>query len=174
MIPRRAGWFCPQSPGRFSTTKSSRFIPGAPRGFTVAYVPVAHGIVPWWSEGYETQEKGTVPIPRDNWFKARADVQKGRFSIYVNDQFVFEKRLTYYLESGRPGFFVGTATDAKISAGPGAKPRRLAVRRTLDATFLTHKITETRDEVLGRRVPLRFDRSSRRGENRLWGPGACN
>lgn len=90
------------------------FIPGAPRGFTVAYVPVAHGIVPWWSEGYETQEKGTVPIPRDNWFKARADVQKGRFSIYVNDQFVFEKRLTYYLESGRPGFFVGTATDAKF------------------------------------------------------------
>ena len=77
-------------------------------------MPVAHGIVPWWSEGYETQEKGTVPIPRDNWFKARADVQKGRFSIYVNDQFVFEKRLTYYLESGRPGFFVGTATDAKF------------------------------------------------------------
>ncbi len=34
------------------------------------------------------------------------------FSIFVNGQFVLEKKLTYFIESGRPGFFVGTATDA--------------------------------------------------------------
>lgn len=96
------------------------FIPGAPRGFTVAYVPVAHGIVPWYTEAYETQKKGTVPLPRNDWFKARAHVKGDSFSIYVNDEFVFEKKLTYYLETGRPGFFVGTATDAKF--------RRVSVR----------------------------------------------
>lgn len=90
------------------------FIPGARRGFTVAYVPVAHGIVPWWTEAYETQQKGTIPIPKDDWFRARADVKGDSFSIYVNDEFVFEKRLTYYRRTGRPGFFVGTATDAKF------------------------------------------------------------
>lgn len=96
------------------------FIPGARRGFTVAYVPVAHGIVPWWTEAYETQEKGTIPLPRADWFKARADVKGDSFSIFVNDEFVFEKKFTYYLETGRPGFFVGTATDAAF--------RRVAVR----------------------------------------------
>ena len=34
------------------------------------------------------------------------------FSIFVNGQFVLEKKLTYFIESGRPGFFVGTATSA--------------------------------------------------------------
>lgn len=96
------------------------FMPGARRGSTVAYVPVAHGIVPWWTEAYDTQKKGTVPLPKDGWFKARADVKGGSFSIFVNDEFVFEKKFTYYLETGRPGFFVGTATDAAF--------RRVAVR----------------------------------------------
>jgi len=43
-----AGWFglCPQSPGLFQL-RSRLVYPGTPRGFTVAYVPVAHGIVPW-------------------------------------------------------------------------------------------------------------------------------
>lgn len=96
------------------------FMPGARRGYTVAYVPVAHGIAPWWTEAYETQKKGTVPLPKDGWFRTQADVKGDSFSIFVNDEFVFEKKLTYYLEAGRPGFFVGTATDAKF--------RRVAVR----------------------------------------------
>ena len=96
------------------------FMPGARRGSTVAYVPVAHGIVPWWTEAYDTQKKGTIPIPKDGWFKARADVKGDSFSIFVNDEFIFEKKLTYYLEKGRPGFFVGTATDVRF--------RRVVVR----------------------------------------------
>ena len=96
------------------------FMPRAWSGATVAYVPVAHGIVPWWAEAYATQKKGNVPIPDGEWFKARADVSGKRFTIYVNNELVFEKPLTYYVESGRPGFFVGTATDAEF--------RRVTVR----------------------------------------------
>jgi len=32
-------------------------------------------------------------------------------SAYLGDNFIFKKKLTYYLKEGRPGFFVGTATD---------------------------------------------------------------
>lgn len=110
-----AGWFGFALRAQdLSNFEVAWFMPGARRGFTVAYVPVAHGIVPWWTEAYETQEKGTAAIPKDDWFKARAEVKGDSFSIYVNGEFVFEKKLTYYIESGRPGFFVGTATDAKF------------------------------------------------------------
>jgi hypothetical protein len=34
------------------------------------------------------------------------------FTVYVDDQPVFSKKITYYILKGRPGFFVGTATDA--------------------------------------------------------------
>ncbi|BAS26744.1 hypothetical protein [Limnochorda pilosa] len=90
------------------------FMPGAERGSTVAYLPVAHGIVPWWTEAYATQEKGTVRIPADAWFRARVDVRGSIIKVYVDGQFVFEKKLTYYLSSGRPGLYVGTATDAEF------------------------------------------------------------
>lgn len=102
------------------------FMPGAKRGSTVAYVPVAHGIVPWWTEAYASQKKGTVTIPDDSWFRARVDVTRDTFTVFVGDEFVFEKKLTYYLESGRPGFFVGTATDARF--------RRIAVRTLSENT----------------------------------------
>jgi hypothetical protein len=88
------------------------FMPGgAEETNTVAYIPVAHGIVPWWTEAYARQEKGDVPHPRSDWFTARVEVIGDEFSVYVNDRFVFEKKLAYYLTSGRPGLFVGTATD---------------------------------------------------------------
>jgi len=88
------------------------FMPGGGgESNTVAYVPVAHGVVPWWTEAYDKQEKGNVALPKNNWFTARVDVKKDEFSIYVDDQFVFKKKMTYYLTSGKPGLFVGTATD---------------------------------------------------------------
>jgi hypothetical protein len=34
------------------------------------------------------------------------------FTVYVEGQPVFTKKITYYFKDGRPGFFVGTATDA--------------------------------------------------------------
>ena len=88
------------------------FMPGgAEKNNTVAHVPVAHGLVPWWSEAYATQKKGDVLIPKNDWFTARVDVKGDEFFIYVNDQFIFRKKLTYYLKYGRPGLYVGTATD---------------------------------------------------------------
>ena len=87
------------------------FMPNAEGSATVAYVPVAHGIVPWWTEAYDTQRKGGRALPRDDWFMARVDVIGDEVSVFVDDELVFTKKLTYYLSEGRPGFFVGTATD---------------------------------------------------------------
>lgn len=87
------------------------FIPNAEGGKTVAYLAVAHGIVPWWTEAYASQEKGITSVPYDTWFKARVDVLGNEFTLYVNNQEVFRKKLTYYLSDGRPGLYVGTATD---------------------------------------------------------------
>ncbi|MFQ5980663.1 MAG: hypothetical protein ACE5OZ_21205 [Candidatus Heimdallarchaeota archaeon] len=88
------------------------FMPNAESGKTVAYVPVAHGVVPWWTEAYATQEKGTIPIPANNWFQVRIEVTDDNMSLFVEDNLIFSKKLTYYLSDGRPGLYVGTATDA--------------------------------------------------------------
>ena len=88
------------------------FMPGgAEETNTVAYLPVAHGIIPWWTEAYSNQKKGNIRIPQKDWFTARIDVKGDEFTVYLNDQLVFNKKITYYLKSGRPGLFVGTATD---------------------------------------------------------------
>lgn len=88
------------------------FMPGgAESNNTIAYVPVAHNVVPWWTEAYEKQEKGNYKLPKNDWFTARVDVIGDECSLFVNDQFIFKKKLTYYLTSGIPGLFVGTATD---------------------------------------------------------------
>lgn len=88
------------------------FMPGGGgESNTVAYVPVAHGVAPWWTEAYNKQEKGNVALPKNDWFTARVNVKGDEFSVYVNDQFVFKKKMSYYLTSGKPGLFVGTATD---------------------------------------------------------------
>ena len=57
------------------------------------------------------QEKGNIALTKNDWFTARVDVKGDEFSVYVNDQFVFKKKMSYYLTSGKPGLYVGTATD---------------------------------------------------------------
>jgi hypothetical protein len=88
------------------------FMPLAEKDRSVAYLSVAHGIVPWWTEAYSTQQKGGPIIPANDWFRARVDVTGDELSIYVEHEFVFTKKLTYYLSEGYPGLYVGTATDA--------------------------------------------------------------
>jgi hypothetical protein len=88
---------------------------------TVAYVPVAHGVIPWWAEAYNKQEKGNIQLPQDDWFTTKIDVVEDEFTVFVNGQFVFRKKLSYYLTTGKPGLFVGTATDAAF--------RRLKIER---------------------------------------------
>ena len=87
-------------------------MPNAESGKTAAYLAVAHGVVPWWTEAYATQQKGGSRIPPNTWFRAHVDVVHDEFTLYVEDQIVFTKKLTYYLSEGRPGFYIGTATDA--------------------------------------------------------------
>jgi hypothetical protein len=109
----RAGWF-----GFVIRAKDTDnyeliwFMPEAEESSTVAYVPVAHGLVPWWTEAYATQQKGGPPLPRQDWFEARVEVVKDEVTVFVNGGCVFTKKLTYYLREGRPGFYVGTGTDA--------------------------------------------------------------
>lgn len=88
------------------------FMPNSESGNTAAYVPVAHGVVPWWAEAYAKQEKGNVYIPDNSWFQASINVVGDEFTVFVEDHPVFTKKITYYFKEGRPGFFVGTATDA--------------------------------------------------------------
>jgi len=109
----RAGWF-----GFVMRAQDKQnyelvwFMPNAESGKTAAYLAVAHGVVPWWTEAYATQQKSGSRIPPNTWFRAHVDVVRDEFTLYVEDQIVFTKKLTYYLSEGRPGFYVGTATDA--------------------------------------------------------------
>jgi hypothetical protein len=78
-----------------------------------------------WAEGYIKSEKGTVKLPKNDWFKAKAIVKGKDISIYVNNELVLEKKASYYLTSGYAGFFVGTATDAAF--------RKIKIEITADA-----------------------------------------
>jgi hypothetical protein len=110
---QKAGWFGLVMRARdMENYELVWFMPQAEGGKTVAYLPVAHGIVPWWTEAYAGQQKGTAHVPEGAWFCTRVDVVKDEMSIYVEDQPVFTKKLTYYLSAGFPGIYVGTATDA--------------------------------------------------------------
>jgi hypothetical protein len=110
---RKAGWFGLVMRARdLENYELVWFMPQAEGGKTVAYLSVAHGIVPWWTEAYVGQQKGTAHIPDDAWFRTRVDVLKDKMSLYLEDQPVFTKKLTYYLSEGFPGLYVGTATDA--------------------------------------------------------------
>jgi hypothetical protein len=110
---QKAGWFGLVMRARdLENYELVWFMPQAESGKTVAYVAVAHGIVPWWTEAYAGQQKGTAHIPDNAWFHTRVDVLKDEMSLYVEDQLVFTKKLTYYLSEGFPGLYVGTSTDA--------------------------------------------------------------
>jgi hypothetical protein len=113
LAQERAGWFgFAMRAQDVSNYEVIWFMPNAEHEKTIAYVPVAHGIVPWWTEAYAKQEKGIAAIPTNAWFRARIDVIADEFTLSMDEEVVFTKKLTYYLSTGRPGFYVGTATDA--------------------------------------------------------------
>ncbi|MHA2031868.1 MAG: hypothetical protein ACW99Q_21015 [Candidatus Kariarchaeaceae archaeon] len=88
------------------------FMPHTESEITIAYLPVAHGVVPWWTEAYNSQEKGSVKLANKEWFLAKIEVIGDEVSIYMGDMKLITKKLTYYLEEGYPGLYVGTSTDA--------------------------------------------------------------
>jgi hypothetical protein len=88
------------------------FAPDVESGMTVAYLSVAHGVVPRPIEACAIQDEGICDIPCDEWFRAWVYVVDDEFTLRVEDRILFteNRRLTYY--RGRPGFYVGDATDA--------------------------------------------------------------
>jgi hypothetical protein len=102
------------------------FMPSAEESATVAYLPVAHGIVPWWTEAYAKQQKGGPKLPSNDWFQAQVDVIGDEITVFVDGEPVLKKKLSYYLSEGRPGFYVGTATDVAI--------RRVVIEDILETT----------------------------------------
>jgi hypothetical protein len=54
--PQKGGWFGFAIRARDALNyEIVWFMPNAETGNSVAYVPVAHGIVPWWTEAYANQ-----------------------------------------------------------------------------------------------------------------------
>jgi hypothetical protein len=88
------------------------FRPHNTTGHGAAYVPVAHGLQPVWTEAYHAQEFGRCAIPFDTWFRVRAEVRGREAVLYVDGREAMRRTLTYYLWRGRPGLHVGTCTDA--------------------------------------------------------------
>jgi hypothetical protein len=51
-------------------------------------------------------------LPKNEWFKTKVIVEGKNISIYVNNKLVLKKLASYFLTTGIPGLFAGTATDA--------------------------------------------------------------
>ena len=88
------------------------FRPHNSEGRGAAYVPIAHGLQPVWTEAYHTQEFGRCSVPFDAWFHVRAEVRGREATLYLDGQEAMRRTLTYYLWRGWPGLDVGTCTDA--------------------------------------------------------------
>jgi hypothetical protein len=77
-----------------------------------AYVPIAHGLQPVWTQAYHDQPFGRCTVPFGEWFRVRAEVRGREARLLVNGDEAMTRTLTYYLWDGRPGLYVGTCTDA--------------------------------------------------------------
>ena len=88
------------------------FRPPASGTAGLAYVPIAHGLQPVWTEAYRTQQFGPAVVPFGEWIHVRAEVRAREAKIWVGGQHVMTRTLTYYIRKGRPALYVGTLTDA--------------------------------------------------------------
>lgn len=88
------------------------FMPNAEGENTVVYVPVAHGIIRWWSEVFSAQEKGKVRLPKEDWIHAQVDVVDDTFTVTGNGGKAFTKKFLCSLKGCHPGFYMDTCTDA--------------------------------------------------------------
>lgn len=99
------------------------FMPHAPRGRnSLAYLSVAHGVVPWWTHAYEHGPRGSVLFHPDTWLPAQFQVRGDSASVAVGSPLktVLSVKLTYYLQAGCVGVYCGTRTNGKF--------RRMQVR----------------------------------------------
>ncbi|MBI4571424.1 MAG: hypothetical protein HY723_05695 [Chloroflexi bacterium] len=82
----------------------------------VVYLPVAHGLVPWWADAYVNNQRGSVPFGRGEWLPVSVRVRGLEASVRVRHQPdpVLTVRLSYGIECGRVGLYCGTRTSAKF------------------------------------------------------------
>ncbi len=82
----------------------------------VAYLSVAHGIVPWWSNAYVSIPRGQAPYTPGEWLPISIRVEGLQASVRVRKrpQPILTVRLSYYLDGGRVGVYCGTQTSAKF------------------------------------------------------------
>lgn len=93
------------------------FMPHAPEGRnSLAYLSVAHGVVPWWTHAYEHGPRGSVSFVPGRWLPVRFEVRDDLASVWAGTPMtpILSARLTYYLERGCVGVYCGTRTNAKF------------------------------------------------------------
>ena len=89
---------------------------GAEATDNVVGLSVAHGLVPWWTDAYVNNPRGSAPYGRGEWLPVNVRVQGLEASVRVRDTSdpVLTIRLTYYLDGGCIGVYCGTQTSAKF------------------------------------------------------------
>jgi hypothetical protein len=82
----------------------------------VAYLSVAHNMVPWWTDGYVSIPRGRAPYSPGEWLPISVRVEGLQASVRVRNRAepILTVRLTYYLDGGRVGVYCGTQTSAKF------------------------------------------------------------
>ncbi len=105
----------------------------------VAYLSVAHNVVPWWSNGYVSIPRGRARYSPGEWLPISVRVEGIEASVRVRNhpEPVLSVRLAYYLDGGCVGVYCGTQTSAKfrrmrvdlLSPQPIPDPPSLAPRQ---------------------------------------------
>jgi hypothetical protein len=82
----------------------------------VAYLSVAHNVVPWWSNAYVSIPRGRARYSPGEWLPVSVRVEGLQASVRVGNQPdpILSVRLTYYLDGGRVGVYCGSQTSAKF------------------------------------------------------------
>jgi hypothetical protein len=82
----------------------------------VAYLSVAHNMVPWWSNGYVSIPRGRARYSPGEWLPVSVRVEGLQASVRVwnRPEPILTVRLTYYLDGGRVGVYCGSQTRARF------------------------------------------------------------
>ncbi len=82
----------------------------------VAYLSVAHNMVPWWTDAYVSIPRGQARYSPGEWLPISVRVEGLQASVRVwnRPEPILTVRLTYYLDGGRVGVYCGSQTSAKF------------------------------------------------------------
>lgn len=105
----------------------------------VAYLSVAHNVVPWWNDSYVNIPRGVAAYTPGEWLPISVRVQGIEASVRVRNDAepILSVRLSYHIDGGRVGVYCGTQTAAEfrrmrvdlLPAQPIPDPPQLARRQ---------------------------------------------